>query len=883
MNGCGEVDTIQDAVEKALQKCDICMAGNIISRERLLRTYSDFVLSTMEKEKHNVGMILHTGSACFDVFLIVCAALSNILYNQTATDDVIASLTPGDKVLYYSGKEKIRAQRYTFCGFVNSYDDPPSEKIGKLILLDQGKNGKTYLMKQNWSGIVPYFGESASLDGKGIRKENGKRKSFFCDVLGMKDSEIPRTIDTSTVVVMSKEDADNILNRLTFWFSNMKVALTELVPISYYTDADQEYPYGNNPAKTEPVIKITGKVSVARSLLLDRSGNRNIGLMVLGDEAVRRGESELPELIERKSLQYVYLSMPIGSESSAKMVDRYSSAAVFACTKDFLLCNYVNTAISNQETDILNAQIDAIIDKEVTTIVLPSLINWESYKEFKNAMYFIKSEEYSTDKKDEFIIHAYSLMKLFMTAAFSIQCMEKMIDDSELENVIKPDERLTQITEYSHTFPDHLKSKAETIINILEIAYLSFFDKNPKEKALKELLEKTSATHIAIVVPKAYYIKLMQWVLSEDEKLCNRDWRIDIVTANRFDNSNMYDLIIAVGNITGNRFDILRCQASKNITAILYEAEKHQFYRNEKRFKSVEHMLNQRSAIHVDDDYENESSDVDESEIATVEKIDDELSEYFDSVAIKAVRNSADYASRRNVADIVAVAKFDTDEVAFFTKNYKAYVLDDLEHTIKEVPADSIVEGDTIVFTRSNSRTRDIVEKLLRDMITNNLVSDNVKAAYKQSRRWKTVLIDYMNNTGSTPVEIANQMIKNGVTVQEHTIKSWLDEEAHTVRPKKLDSIQQIALIAGDEDLFDHAEECFAAGGVIYKIRRQILTAIGQTILGEITGNDEQLNPITATIADRIKESAVVVQVESISFVNDTVPLNSINRPISID
>lgn len=92
MNGCDEVDTIRDAVEKALQKCDVCMAGNIISRERLLRAYSDFVLSTMEKEKHNVGMILHTGSACFDVLLIVCAALSNILYNQTATDDVIARL-----------------------------------------------------------------------------------------------------------------------------------------------------------------------------------------------------------------------------------------------------------------------------------------------------------------------------------------------------------------------------------------------------------------------------------------------------------------------------------------------------------------------------------------------------------------------------------------------------------------------------------------------------------------------------------------------------------------------------------------------------------------------------------------------------------------------
>lgn len=83
--------------------------------------------------------------------------------------------------------------------------------------------------------------------------------------------------------------------------------------------------------------------------------------------------------------------------------------------------------------------------------------------------------------------------------------------------------------------------------------------------------------------------------------------------------------------------------------------------------------------------------------------------------------------------------------------------------------------------------------------------------------------------------------------------------------------------------MFDRAEEYFSAGDIIYKIRRQILTAIGQTILGEITGNNSQVNPMTAAIADRIKETAVVVQVESISFVEDVVPMSSINRPISID
>lgn len=110
------MDTIRDAVEKHFKMR--CLYGRkYYFQRKIIEGILDFVLSTMEKEKHNVGMILHTGSACFDVLLIVCAALSNILYNQTATDDVIASLTPGDKVLYYSGKENKSAKIYIlrFC------------------------------------------------------------------------------------------------------------------------------------------------------------------------------------------------------------------------------------------------------------------------------------------------------------------------------------------------------------------------------------------------------------------------------------------------------------------------------------------------------------------------------------------------------------------------------------------------------------------------------------------------------------------------------------------------------------------------------------------------------------------------------------------------
>ena len=149
--------------------------------------------------------------------------------------------------------------------------------------------------------------------------------------------------------------------------------------------------------------------------------------------------------------------------------------------------------------------------------------------------------------------------------------------------------------------------------------------------------------------------------------------------------------------------------------------------------------------------------------------------------------------------------------------------------------------------------------------------------------RMEKTLIDYMKRTGRSAKEIADDMISNGVSVQEITIRGWLDEESHTVRPQKLDSIQQIALIAGDDELFDGAEICFDAGGQIYKLRRQILKVIGQAILGEVTGNGDLTGTMTAAIADRIKDAAVTLQIETITFVNDEVPINTTNRPITID
>ena len=750
-----------NAMKKIIEKCDVCIDGNVVSKEELIRTFAEYISLTIEDKNHNIGVVLHTGSVCFDAILLAYAAISNILYNETDPTSLIHSLQVGDMVLCYDGaKGKTKPSKWTFAGFVNSSDENPQTSPGKFIVLQKDGNEKSYLPESSWTKIAPYNGTSTSMDSRGLRREDGRRYNFFKNVLGIDETKIPRTIDTSTVIVMSREEANMLVSNLSFVFGETVIKLTELVPVSYYTESNQEYQYGANPTKSEPVIKLTGKVSVARKLLLQNDGNKHVGLIVLGENSCRRGESELPELLDRQSIQYVYLCMHIDSELSANLIASYEEANVFACTKDFLLSNSLPPNVNNSFTEQLSAQIETIVDKRVTPNIVSGFISWEKYKEFKKAMYSIKSSEYDSDQKDDFIVQSYSLMNLFMTAVFSIGLLENLIENEIVDNVEKPELRLSRLRDSASNFPDFLKKHATSIVSILEDAYINLHDSTPKETEFLNVLESIECNDkqnkIAIVVPKAYYGPAINSLLRE----CDYDNLTNIctMTANRFDNTQLYNAIIVVGNISGKRFNALRCRSSQEITILLYESEKYQYKKQIRDAKASEHLLNKRSIILIDDEYEEEPIGIDESELKEVEIIDTEIIDFLSSAPIKAIRNSFSGADGKSMADIVAVAKFDSDEIAFFTKNYKAYVLNEADNSVKEVIASDLSEGDVIVFTRSTSKTRDIVEEILQDMINNKLVSPEVENAYYKSREWKKTLIDYMNRTGNSAKSIAKKI-----------------------------------------------------------------------------------------------------------------------------
>ena len=130
--------------------------------------------------------------------------------------------------------------------------------------------------------------------------------------------------------------------------------------------------------------------------------------------------------------------------------------------------------------------------------------------------------------------------------------------------------------------------------------------------------------------------------------------------------------------------------------------------------------------------------------------------------------------------------------------------------------------------------------------------------------------------------KIAKRMINNGARVQEVTIKGWLDEDSHTVGPREMNSIEQIASIIGDADMLKNASIYFQACADIRKIRRQILEAIGRATLTRLTGNELRKDSILATVQEKINDLAVVLTIESITFVKEEVPTYMINRPVSI-
>ena len=138
----------------------------------------------------------------------------------------------------------------------------------------KNENSKIYSPYKLYKHMVSiYNGNSHTTDGRGIRNKKTHREDFFAYIYDLPENEIPSAIDATFVVVSEKSFVDELIKNINIHYEDKIVYLSELVATSYYTSGGEEIIIGKNPTKKEPELKFTSKISTARDIILDKSGN----------------------------------------------------------------------------------------------------------------------------------------------------------------------------------------------------------------------------------------------------------------------------------------------------------------------------------------------------------------------------------------------------------------------------------------------------------------------------------------------------------------------------------------------------------------------------------------------------------------------------------
>lgn len=853
-----------------MQKCNICLGKAVISDEYIMDSFLKFLTATVLDENcSGRGIALHINSPCFMAIAVAWAAFSSILGTKTDVEQIVRSLRPGDPVIYNN-------KRGQFKGIENQ------DGIERVCIFQEG--GIKRIGPLGWAKITPYYGESTRYDGRGIRRKTENREKFLAELLECNQNEIPRITDVSVIFVMDKHMAEYYMENIWIRYGKLEIKLAELATAAWFTEG-KVYPLGVNAEKNEVMLKFTSKVSVAIDQTYVYGGNECLGIFICGNDVIERGITEIPSVMNRENIQFAFICGGMDLSHRKELILQYEDAAVYACTRDFLLKNTFFVKNKNEFTIELSRQTDTIINCEIEKIQVDGVIRWSEYKKFKNAVRLIRSDELDDVTRAEIVIPAYALMKFFMTTVVSVKGIEKAIADGKMQ-VYDPVAQIDTLKEMILLLPDNLSVPGEIITNTLDKLINGYRENSPKTECIRRFIRENRRNKKAIIVPKPNQVELIWSYLSKEY---NRDaLNLDIVSANRFDSSREYDKILVVGNMDWSRFDIFNCVSSSQIFILLYELECMMFDSMSRRNAEVNHLFNERQKIFEDLELENvcEDDTYCKEEMEEVFQEDEEVKKYSDEIFMIKFDNTMrhEYTEKNSPkSEVTQFVYFDDGEGAMLTKQYYAYVMNLDEKEVVQKRVELLKNGDNILFFNRDEDTRDIVDYILNIFIQRESTEQKVKEYYRKSRQWKEDLLDYMKWTKSTPREIAAKMLANGTKVQATSVMAWLDEDAHTVGPQKEESFYQIALLTGDEVMMSDPGAFHNACAVIRSIRKQILKELGNAIIRKLQGKEYVSEYIPAELYGRLDTMAVVLQIDKIVKVDRMIPSYMTNRPIDLE
>lgn len=866
--------TDNNLISVMLDKCDIYYEDALISKESIIERYIEFFDNVFAGEKHSVNFALHTGSICFDIISVVAVTLGCLSYNLWTNDDIISRLQIGDMVMYEN-------KRYRWKGL----EDGNGIKYMVLGQDAKGKNGESIRkvsFKRYKHLVKPYYGTSSLTDGRGVRKSKTNREEFLSHIFDIPIADVPSLINVAVVIVSDRGDFSEICKHLSIVYGEKKrIGLLDIVPAAYYT-GQEEIQFGTNPTKAIPVLKIAGKMSVARDLVLDKYGNKVVGLLVNGVHSLTENSSELADLLRRKSLCFVHIALLLNVDASDHILDMYEEANIFACTKGYLSKSAGEIKCVNSFTVELEKQIDNIVNNTVSSILVPGGWTWDEYRRFKNTLFLIRQSNWISEQKNEFILSAHGLLNLLTTSVFPMCQMENIVASLKIgATVLSPKERIDKLWDIA----DKAGAAEElciAVINDIEEKYHEFMNQSPKALAIKEYLAKHSGRKIAIVVPKAYYAEMlvMTGVLKDNDNC------VICVTANRFDATHEYESILVVGDINGKKFNPFQCHSAKNIDILLYECENKSFgYQKKKKDKSEKRLNSKICGIGYN---EENSEDIyyDNEEENIVQEFSD-LEEYIEKLNIldigRFVESGLVSNSNSPTSEVKHVGVFVTGERIFFSKYYTAVVFNHEAGSVTEKTVDKLLSGDFLVFTRRDDYTKNIVDFIYEKLLDTGKLSTKVIEASEKAEYWKNALRRYKMRGDYTYSDIAKKLRKIGSSLQEATIRSWLVEDSHIVGPRDVETMGYIAKVTQDVKILNDINGYFEACRIVRRERRTILELIGKAINNKLSGHIPQEGSVLEVVYNNVDNLSETLELENVIELSESVnvSINLVNKPIT--
>ena len=871
-------------IKSMIDKCDVYFDDLLISSEDIVKKYMYYFSSQFNSDQKITSFVFHTGSLCFDIASVAALLFTCFTYNLSSNDELLRSLEIGNIVLY-------RGERYRWGGIKTGvFADSPKTEYIVLTQDAKGKNGpsSSYIsFENNKHRVNPYYGDSVVTDGRGIRKSKSNRNEFLSYVMDIQESDVPSTLNISVVVIADKGSFIEICQHLNISYGeNKNIQLTDIVPVSYFSENGEETQIGKNPAKAEAVIKVVGKVSVARDIILDKHGNKAIGLLAIKFNSMASNASDFKDLIRRKSLRFAIVTSAYNTESSDLVVDQYEEASIFACTKELLSSVSTEVVSPNKLTRELNKQIKNIVGREMEAVFVDGCWTWETYKKIKNSIFTIRQSNWDESEKEDFVLSALALLNLFTSSFFSMEKMEDAIKNGKVNvAVVSPEARIQGMYETGKKSIS-MKESCDVVTDALLEMYANLEKESPKEMALREILSQKKGKKIALIVPKAYYADLFKLYFNDNYTNLN----VTCFTANRFNPQDQYDLILVTSDVVGKRFDPLQCYASAKIEILLYDCEGHLFkYRKCQSAKS-ERKLNARIKGLKGDEFEQAicipQENTNEEEWGDTVREFANLDEFVESVGMFDIRSlvsiGANSGTYNGTTEVNYVGIFVTGEQILFSKYYSAVLYDPIAEKVTETSPDKLAAGDVIVFTKRNDYTRNIVDMIFDQLLASKKLTKKVQDAAEKAFYWKEVLREYKTINRLTYRSLAKELKKYGSTLREVTIRQWLDEESHIVGPRDEKTISMIAKLTQDDYMLADSKAYFEGCRVVRHYRREILALIAQAINDKLSNKIPEPGSIFEVVYEHIENLSETMELENVYELDETAVINNglVNRPI---